>query len=38
MASELHPSNFNLGKCVISVFLTHPVFYGALVKTANLAV
>jgi len=38
MASELHPSNFNLGKCVISVFLTRRVFCGELVKTANLVV
>ena len=38
MVSELHLSNFNLGKCVISVFLTHQVFCGELVKTANLVV
>jgi hypothetical protein len=38
MVSELHPLNFNLGKCVTSVFLTHQVFCGELVKIANLVV
>ena len=35
MASELHPLNFKLGKCVISVFSILLAFCGALVKTLS---